>query len=82
MPVMVALYERLRATDPAFALWGLVLGVIRALGAAAHGGYDLANAINPPAANPLADANLPFALDPRGLLTFGIAGLACSLSRG
>jgi hypothetical protein len=82
MPVMVALYERLRETDPAFALWGLVLGVIGALGAAAHGGYDLANAINPPAANPLADANLPFALDPRGLLTFGIAGLALFIIAG
>jgi hypothetical protein len=79
MVVMVALYERLRATDPAVALLALVFGVIGALGAAAHGGYDLANAINPPAANPVSDANLPFALDPRGLLTFGLAGLALGL---
>jgi len=77
--VMVALYERLRETDPALALLGLVFGVIGALGAAAHGGYDLANAINPPSSNPLADANLPFALDPRGLLTFGLAGLALGI---
>lgn len=79
MVVMVALYERLRATDPAVALLALVFGVIGALGAAAHGGYDLANAIHPPAANPVSDANLPFALDPRGLLTFGLAGLALGL---
>jgi hypothetical protein len=79
MVVMVALYERLRATDPAVALLALVFGVIGALGAAAHGGYDLANAINPPAANPISTANLPFAVDPRGLLTFGLAGLALGL---
>ncbi len=76
MVVMVGLYERLRETDGASALLALVLGIVGALGAMAHGGYDLANAINPPASNPVAAANLPFALDPRGLLTFGLAGLA------
>ncbi len=82
MVVMVGLYERLHGTDPALALLGLVLGVAGALGAMAHGGYDLANAINPPASNPVAAANLPFALDPRGLLTFGVAGLALFLFAG
>lgn len=68
---LVALYERLRAIDSAVALLGLLLSLAGTLGAAAHGGYDLANAINPPAT--LAD--IPFAIDPRGLFTFGLAGL-------
>jgi hypothetical protein len=69
---LTALYNRLRATDAGFALWGLLLGVAGALGAAIHGGYDLANAINPPAA---LNADLPSQIDPRGMLTFGVAGL-------
>jgi hypothetical protein len=73
--VMTGLYQRLREVDAAFALWGFVLGVTGALGAAIHGAYDLANAINPPKADVLAANNLPSQLDPRGLMTFGVAGL-------
>jgi hypothetical protein len=40
-----------------------------------HGGYDLANAVNPPVTDVLAEAQLPHPIDPRGLLTFGITGL-------
>jgi hypothetical protein len=72
-PVLVGLYERLRQTGEGFALLALGLGLAGALGAAVHGGYDLANAINPPSA---AAAGLPSQIDPRGLLTFGVAGLA------
>ncbi len=77
--VLAALYGRLRETEALFALWALLLGIGAALGTAAHGGYDLANAINPPAVS--ADFNsglsaLPSQVDPRGLFTFGIAGLA------
>jgi hypothetical protein len=57
-------------------LLGLGLGLAGALGAAVHGGYDLANAINPPLADAASAANLPSQIDPRGLLTFGVAGLA------
>jgi hypothetical protein len=70
---LVAVYRRLRATDADFALLALLLGLTGAMGAAIHGGYDLANVINPPAASLAA---LPSAIDPRGLLTFGIAGIA------
>ena len=70
---LVAVYRRLRTTDADFALWALLLGFVGALGATIHGGYDLANTINPPAA---AAAALPSAIDPRGLLTFGISGIA------
>jgi hypothetical protein len=71
---LLAVYRHLREVDAGFAQLGLLLGIVGVMGAFIHGGYDLANAINPPTANVLADANLPFPLDPRGLLTFGIAG--------
>jgi hypothetical protein len=77
--MVTALYQRLRAVDAAFALWALLLGLVGALGAAIHGGYDLGNAINPPAlAGDLATnlAALPSQIDPRGLTTFGIMGIA------
>src|SRR5215210_1226041 len=70
--VLVAVYFRLRQTNAALALWALVLGIAGALGSAVHGGYDLANAIHPPPSIP----DLPNPLDPRGLLTFGVAGAA------
>jgi hypothetical protein len=69
--VMTTLYERLRAIDAPAARWALLAGVAGALGAAIHGGYDLANAINPPAS---LNADLPSQIDPRGLLTFGVTG--------
>ncbi|HEU5090333.1 MAG TPA: hypothetical protein VFT99_22920, partial [Roseiflexaceae bacterium] len=46
--VMTALYEQLQAAGSLAALLGLILSIVGALGALAHGGYDLANAINPP----------------------------------
>lgn len=71
--VMVAIYRRVGA-GPA-ALIGLVFALIGALGSIVHGGYDLANALNPPSADVLTEAGLPSPVDPRGLLTFGMAGL-------
>ncbi len=68
----VAVYGLLRETDAAFALFALLLGIAGALGSAIHGGYDLANPINPP---PFI-LDLPNPVDPRGLLTFGVAGIA------
>jgi hypothetical protein len=69
---LLAVYERLRETDASFALLALVLGLAGALGSAVHGGYDLANAVNPPPNLP----DLPNPVDPRGPLTFGVAGIA------
>lgn len=43
---------------------------------AAHGGYDLASAINLRPATRLAAANLHSLVDPSGLLTVELAGLA------
>lgn len=73
---LTGLYQRLRGTESSFALLGLLLGFSAALGSAIHGGYDLANALHPPAS---LNADLPNPIDPRGLLTFGIAGLGLFL---
>ena len=70
---LAGLYHRLRETDAAFALWALLLGITGAIGSLIHGGYELANAINLPASPNL---GLPNPIDPRGLLTFGVAGVA------
>lgn len=76
LAALVALFDRLGTVDASAALLGLILGSVGALGAAVHGSYDLANAINPPATSALALADLPSQIDPRGFLTFGAAGLA------
>ena len=71
--VFTALYSILKEEDSGFAVTILVLGVAGALGTMVHGGYDLANAINP---SMTANLDLPSQVDPRGLLAFGITGLA------
>lgn len=74
--VLVALYMRLRSVEPGLSLWALLLAVTAALGSAIHAAYDLANATNPPKADVLDQNNLPNLVDPRGFLTFGVAGIA------
>ena len=69
---LTALYARLAPAGGALALWGLLLAGAGAVGAIAHGGYDLANALHPPG---VTNADLPSAVDPRGALTFGLSGL-------
>ena len=71
---LIALYQRFK-DEGGYALWAFIFGVAGALGRAVHGGYDLANALNP-STNLPALANLPSQSDPRGLLTFGLSGLA------
>lgn len=73
---LAGVYDRRRDELPALALLVVVLGSVGALGAAVHGGYDLANAIHPPGSLP---SDVPNPVDPRGLLTFGVAGLALLL---
>ncbi len=74
--VLVAIYGRLKDTAPSVALLGFVLAAIGAGASTIHGGYMLANAIHPPLADVLADAAIPNPVDPRGLMTFGVSGLA------
>jgi hypothetical protein len=73
---LAGVYDRRRQALPALALLVVVFGSSGALGAAVHGGYDLANSIHPPGSLP---ADVPNAVDPRGLLTFGVAGVALLL---
>jgi hypothetical protein len=77
--VLVAIYRRLLDSAAAVALLGLVLVAVGATGSLVHGGYDLANAINPPVTDVLAEAELPLPIDPRGLLTFGVTGLGLAV---
>jgi hypothetical protein len=73
--VLIAIYRRIEAEDATAGLLGLVLVVAGAVGALAHGGYDLANVLHPPLTNVAAQAELPNPVDPRGLMTFGLSGL-------
>lgn len=74
--LFAGLYDHLAAVDAAFGRLALALGLLGGSGALIHGGYDLANALHPPATPNL---DLPSAIDPRGLLTFGAGGVALLL---
>jgi hypothetical protein len=69
---LLGLYERLVGSAGGYALWSLLFGVAAALFATLHGGYDLANAIHPPSGT----NTFPSEVDPRGLSTFGLAGIS------
>jgi hypothetical protein len=73
--VLVALYFVVRRVDEGFSLWGMLLGIIGAIGAAIHAAFDLTNNLHPPS------TSFDFAspIDPRGFLTFAITGLAIIL---
>jgi hypothetical protein len=77
--VLVAVYERVVKFRPGWALWALIMGELGAAGSIIHGGYDLANAIHQPKSMPFNLADLPSQIDPRGLLTFGLAGLSLAV---
>ncbi len=70
---LLGLHERLLTSAGRYATWALIFGLAGAFSVTLHGGYDLANAINSPGQTP---ADLPSAVDPRGLGTFGLAGIA------
>lgn len=79
---LIGLYQSLRDTDAGWALGALIFAALGATGAAIHGAYDLSNAINPPDQNLANLANLPSQIDPRGLLTFGFAGIGLFIFAG
>lgn len=73
---LVGVYDRLRRASEAMALWALLLAMAGALGSVIHGGYDLAIALHPEGRVVSGPADLPSQVDPRGLLSFGVSGLA------
>jgi hypothetical protein len=70
VPVLVALYQGLRETDPGFALTAFLLGLGAALGAVLHGSYNLGVEITPPA--PYVPGQEEVA---RGALRYALLGL-------
>ena len=72
--VFAALHQHTRERDSGYALLGLLLGVGGAFGAAIHGAYQLAIAVEGGSA-----LDLPNAVDPRGFLTFGVTGAAVAI---
>lgn len=71
--VFVALYERLRVVDAAFALWGAIIGIAGAFASALHGGFDPAIA-----ARRLPSPELS-GIDPRGLGTFALTAIGVAV---
>lgn len=61
---LIAVYYCMRETDAAYALLALLFGLVGAAGTAIHGGYDLSNAINPPANVSAGLLDLPSQVDP------------------
>ena len=74
--VFIALRNRVRHVDAAFAVWALLIGAVAGLGSSLHGGYDLANAVKEPPPGTPDISFLPHQADPRGLFTFLFQALA------
>ena len=72
MPVLLALYERLRDIERPAALLALLFGAFGFLGAIIHAGYEVANEVH---LGRMPTSDLANPVDPRGLLTFGLTGL-------
>ncbi|HKD75888.1 MAG TPA: hypothetical protein VKB76_10345 [Ktedonobacterales bacterium] len=77
--VITAIYQRVRQTDAGFALWGVLLGFVAGMGTTIHGMYNLTNDITAPPASLHDLSAVPLAIDPRGLLAFGVAGLSVGI---
>jgi hypothetical protein len=76
VPVLVALYARVREAEPELAVIALVTGLLGVIGSTVHGAYDVAVLAKPVGKGA---ADLPSQLDPRGFLTFAVTGLALGL---
>jgi hypothetical protein len=79
---LIAVFNRVCESTPAAAIWGVLLSLFGALGATIHGGYDLANALQPSVMRVPGLTDLPSQIDPRGLVTFGIAGIGLLVLAG
>jgi hypothetical protein len=77
LPVLVALYHRVRAADDGFAMLALLVAAAAAFGSVLHGAHDVAVFARPDqAANA---TTFPNFTDPRGFSTFALFGLGLVL---
>jgi hypothetical protein len=67
----VALYQRVRSADEGFSLWALLLGVLASFSTLVHGIYEALLMVNTGTAQQVASE-----VDPAGLATFAVTGLA------
>jgi hypothetical protein len=73
--VAAGLYERVREREAGFALLALLFGAVGGFGAAIHGAYQIALAVE----GTPETSDLPNAVDPRGFLAFGVTAAAVAL---
>ena len=73
VPVLVAVFQRVRSTDEGLALTALLLGMAGAAGGAVHGAFNLASQVNPAS---VGTGNSP---DPGGVFRYLTAGLALAV---
>jgi hypothetical protein len=78
LPVIIAVYSKLRAPEPQFAILGVIAAAYGAYGAASHAAFDIAVLVNPVTGS----AELPSQVDPRGFATFAATGLALAIFGG
>lgn len=76
LPLIAAIYLRVRTVDEGFALVALLVGTASAFGSMLHGTNDLAVMFNPPKGT----IDLPNATDARGFTTFALLALSIALS--
>jgi hypothetical protein len=75
LPVVVALYLRVRAVDEGFALIAVLVGSLAAAGSLLHATFDLGVLAN----QPPQQWDYPSPTDPRGFATFFLAGAAIAV---
>jgi hypothetical protein len=73
LPVLVAIYLRVRHVDEGFAIVGLLVAAAAAFGTVLHGAHDIAVFAHPDKVTTSAD--YPNFTDPRGFSTFALFGL-------
>jgi hypothetical protein len=77
--IIVVLGSSLEEVNRPLARWAMGVGFLGAVLSMVHGGYDLANEIHPPGAT---TGDFPNPVDPRGLATFGLTGVAVLILGG
>ena len=77
--VFVAAHRRFTGDEAEFGVLALVLGAIGSMAALTHAVFDIAVLAKPANAPPGTGTGVPFQMDPRGLGTFALTGVALAL---